>query len=785
VYGFLVLLPLTLVSAAIGGLFVSSPQIADYVAYLSALDGRDDKGRLALQIAAQALAYALMCIVLVAATRTISPPPPRDRSAILKLAQLAVEIIFVAVPSVVLVLLSVKAMAASSPNWILWLAAGVASLGLAATVLAIVSGRPLGFFRSSLRPLSIKKADLLGGVALVAAVATAVLFQKNPVGSANFLGLFPVLFLAWTIGLLVLATIFGRPAWAIPILCAVVSAVVGLHLTDQQLAPKEFRHKSDIPKRQPAPHSKLAAQTGSLLTVREVTEGRGIVELRPAFQRWLAHRRPAIEAYRKKNKAYPVFIVAAQGGGIYAAYHSALSLARLYDACPEFANHAFALSGVSGGSLGSAVFAELVRSVPEVSKPDSASEGCNPRPGAPNLETQVKEFFKADFLSPVVASAFLFDIPSLLVPLLRFGLDRAVALEQAFEQAWPKAASAGSEKHGLAGDFYGRWTPESMVPALFLATTGVNYGNPVLVSQIHWSQNPRFRWRGRAATPDPDDVRELLRRMQVQDERSRDSAIANILDFRPDLQLATSTAVVLSARFPFVTPPGKIWNNPAVEPPTDLHENVEVLELLDGSLFDNSAGFVAIDIIEDLERYLKRREEFKEFADDIEFHLIRFTDRPAQRQGGASEFGHFELVTPLIAFNTVRLARGAQLRGLPESTKISEHFIYLSDAYFQPSLNWVLSNHTRLMIEARSGGGTDKVCCRVIRPPRETRWKRASRREIIWEGAEELEEHPAFKNDPRFAGWKLERFVPNEAAFTKLLGLVREGDERDRPVPPN
>ena len=92
-----------------------------------------------------------------------------------------------------------------------------------------------------------------------------------------------------------------------------------------------------------------------------------------------------------------------------------------------------------------------------------------------------------------------------------------------------------------------------------------------------------------------------------------------------------------------------------------------MLELLDGAYFDNSGGWVAIDLLDDLERYLsppswaRRRkgaeyEAFKEVADDIRFHLMRFTDRPAQRKGAAKEDERFELLTPLIAFNTVRSA---------------------------------------------------------------------------------------------------------------------------------
>ncbi len=56
---------------------------------------------------------------------------------------------------------------------------------------------------------------------------------------------------------------------------------------------------------------------------------------------------------------YPVFIIAAEGGGIYAASAAATMLAILQDAVPEFSEHVFAISGVSGGAIGAAIFRAL------------------------------------------------------------------------------------------------------------------------------------------------------------------------------------------------------------------------------------------------------------------------------------------------------------------------------------------------------------------------------------------------------------------------------------------
>jgi hypothetical protein len=874
-YSFLVLLPLTLISAAVGGIIMFSPQVAEYVGYISTYEAMHrGGGRLPLQVAVHIATYAVACFVLVATARTISAPLSPDRGVVQCRLQAALEAIFVAVPSVVIVALGSYSMvqaaspatavrevvasagAFSPPEALFWvavaigvvglltivflgrpreqrrfetalvaiiagvpaalfivlllrllagggsvsgllaLAAAVGVIGLAASVAAVVMvKRPLDLFRSSLRPLSVTLVDLLAGVILAASVGLVVSFMLRPVESAAFLGIFPVLFMASATVMLIVAAVFDKGSSPVAVVSTAISLMVVMHALDGLMPTREFRYRSEMP-------PGLQAKSGATLGIQEVEKARGIMDLRDAFLAWLEARRPAIEAYRNKGRAYPVFVVAAQGGGVYASYHSALSLARLYDSCPEFADHVFAISGVSGGALGSAVFTELLRSVPESmrTKPNIASEGCNPRPGAPNLEPQVKAFFTTDFLSPVVDSALVFDIPSLVVPWLRFGMDRAYALEYAFESAWrktgsDKAAVADSKApYGLQANFYGRWTPDGPAPALFLGTTGVNYGVPVVVSQIKWSQDPRLGLRRRRPAGGEDGLEDLLRRMRAQNERNRNSVIANILDFRPDLQLATSTAVALSARFPYVTPPANIKRSKDIEAPKGLFDKIRVLELLDGAYFDNSGGWVAIDILEDLERYLKARrgDGYKEFTNDIKFHLVRFTDRPAQRYGDAAEDEHFELVTPLVAFNSVRSARGAQLRGVSDLEKTAESFVYLSDPWFQPSLNWLLSKDTKANIELRSGAETkaeSEVCCLVIAPPppamtaREAHTRRASPKEILllakWEEAKKLNDHP----DIAGKGWKVVKFVPNNGlTFDKLRTLVKDGDSREAPA---
>ena len=110
-YSFLVLLPLTLITAALGGVLVFSPQLRDYVDFIATIEGNPDKVRLAVQVCAHIAAYAITLFVLVATTRTISAPVSRERPDVLCRLQMALEAIFVAVPSLIIVALATYAMA--------------------------------------------------------------------------------------------------------------------------------------------------------------------------------------------------------------------------------------------------------------------------------------------------------------------------------------------------------------------------------------------------------------------------------------------------------------------------------------------------------------------------------------------------------------------------------------------------------------------------------------------------------------------------------------------------
>jgi predicted acylesterase/phospholipase RssA len=161
----------------------------------------------------------------------------------------------------------------------------------------------------------------------------------------------------------------------------------------------------------------------------------------------------------------PVIVVSTAGGGIRAAMWTAIVLGELQDRNPAFADHVFAISGVSGGSLGAAVFDGLVKSG-----------------NAGNNRLQAQRILEHDFLSPALAFLLFPDMFQQFLPFRVPSFDRATALEKAWESAWYR--TTGDDAFNQ--DFFSLWQgPSSLsVPSLFLNGTSVENGQRMIVSNM-------------------------------------------------------------------------------------------------------------------------------------------------------------------------------------------------------------------------------------------------------------------------------------------------------------
>src|SRR5438046_2914721 len=164
---------------------------------------------------------------------------------------------------------------------------------------------------------------------------------------------------------------------------------------------------------------------------------------------------------------HPLYIVATEGGGIRAAYWTATVLGGIQDANPTFAPHLFAISGVSGGSLGAAVFDALL---------------AEPNPASFKFKSKAHDILSQDFLSPTLAAMLYPDFVQRFLPVPIPYFDRGRALEAAWEKAWHDVMG----NNRFAASFVDLWKAGSQewVPALFLNGTSVEKGNRIITSNL-------------------------------------------------------------------------------------------------------------------------------------------------------------------------------------------------------------------------------------------------------------------------------------------------------------
>lgn len=257
-----------------------------------------------------------------------------------------------------------------------------------------------------------------------------------------------------------------------------------------------------------------------------------------AFHAWLAARA------KEDTGRIPVVLVAASGGGLRAAYWTAMSLATLDDKTADrrFAHHVFAISGVSGGSLGGAVYASLVRERGTHGLKNCADHAPPGRFPDTTMTACVRGFMNDDFLSPVLARMMTGDAVQQILPVPVEWFDRSRGLEDSWEASYDATTKDSTFRRG----FLELYTPDTAgVPILLLNATHVQTGRRYIIA------------------PFVDDSAFL-------DSRSMHRVIGS------DVPL--STAVHNSARFAYVSPAGRIERN----------DGKAYGAVVDGGYFENS-----------------------------------------------------------------------------------------------------------------------------------------------------------------------------------------------------
>lgn len=217
------------------------------------------------------------------------------------------------------------------------------------------------------------------------------------------------------------------------------------------------------------------------------------------------YRIPA--AVRGAQDTIPIIFVAAEGGALRTGAFTAMMLSRLTDSFPLLPHYLYCYSSVSGGTLGVNFYNAALQRHAQKNDTIRYSRATN-------------TFFKKDFLAAVTGKMVFGEIINYFIPWHIGRLDRAIALERGWEDAWTDIYAAdtimGSSFDGLVEQGQPRF------PAVFINTTEVETGRQCIWSNVALAGIPL------------GNERDLYARMGKN--------------------IAYSTAINLSSRFPLISP---------------------------------------------------------------------------------------------------------------------------------------------------------------------------------------------------------------------------------------
>jgi hypothetical protein len=502
-----------------------------------------------------------------------------------------------------------------------------------------------------IRPIAFKPATAVAIVLLIGVQTWRIVV--TPVETTLEIGLFPLVFefLAIIAYLSTLLTFwigrFGWPAVSLTILAAVGFSVFNIN----------DNHTID---------------TVSWAGNGQVGQERPFVA--DALDSWYKSRADR-DAY--KNGTYPVFIVAAAGGGLYAALHASTVLTRLQDRCPNLAQHIFAISGVSGGSLGAALFAALSQKFAKNQAYSKCVPGYSNEPGP--IEREATAYLNNDFLTPLVGAALFPDFLQRFLPFPVKLFDRARALQEGFSSAWNSVNpvhNVSAQLNPFKQPFLSMRKATGATPALVLNVTNVERGSRSALAPFSLVEG--LGDAGNLAASFQTAFYTDFYMMNGLGSLRADAARKGVKD------LTLSTAVSLSARFPWITPAAT------------FHDPDYTSRFVDGGYFENSGIEGAIDLISTIKHPGYDSSKLK-----VRLYLI-----VVNSAGGEPDSwnGLGEILSPIRTMLGTRKTRGnlAVSRAM-ENGAAPVLLILLDLAAFPTPLGWQLSKASQLAIAEQSG----------------------------------------------------------------------------------
>ena len=298
------------------------------------------------------------------------------------------------------------------------------------------------------------------------------------------------------------------------------------------------------------------------------------------FDRWITERKSEIDN-ASASKGFPLYFVLADGGASRSGYWVGSVLSAWQDQSAQnnqqLSRHLFCLSGASGGSVGNATFYSLLR---------------YNQAGGPLLPSTQK-FLKRDFLSHSIAHYLGPDIAKHIIPVLS-SHDRAAAISETMNYwASDDLFDAMGKNIDEVFDYSGK------LPVLAINVTRVQGGIPSVISSVK--------------------LEGFSKRLDILD------TISGLCGEPKTITL--STAAVLGARFPYISPAGKIGDE----------------YFVDGGYFDNSGSGIVHEMLFYLDSLKSARvrsdTSLAKFYGKLRFHIVHISNTPDEKE--------IELIHPL------------------------------------------------------------------------------------------------------------------------------------------
>jgi hypothetical protein len=391
------------------------------------------------------------------------------------------------------------------------------------------------------------------------------------------------------------------------------------------------------------------------------TEKPDVYQQRPTLEeylkKWTDHRKEKIDS----ANSFPVYLILSDGGASRSGYWAASVLAAwqresLIDKLPDtFSDHLLALSGASGGSVGNATFYGLLKT----------------REQDISILDRTQKFLGHDFLTYTIAHYLGSDLAGHFIPGLR---DRATALSNNMDYFAVDVDDTFKQNVNEVMDTTGR------LPILFINTTRVQEGTPAVVSSIKLN-----------GFSERLDVLTLV-----------DSTIN-----RGYGNIHLSTAAVLGARFPYISPAGSIsYKSP--------NGNSRNHYFVDGGYFDNSGAGVVAEMMQKIEKLTNATSTdtaFSKLLKKLSFHLVHITNNPdSDTTMNAIHPLTNELAAPLLTvfntYNSQTSLNDKRVKNLfGRLCECEDHYtilnLYHKGKNENYPMNWVISKYQRNKMNAR------------------------------------------------------------------------------------